>query len=58
MMPGANAETTGAAFPTFSETQISFLKDYGAVRKTQAGQVLFKEGDTSYDFIVILEGDV
>lgn len=48
----------GAAFPTLSETQISFLKDYGVVRETKAGQVLFQEGDTSYDFIVILEGDV
>lgn len=46
----------GAAFPTLSETQISFLKDYGVVRETKAGQVLFQEGDTSYDFIVILEG--
>lgn len=58
MRLGANREAMGAAFPTLSETQISFLKDYGVVRETKAGQVLFQEGDTSYDFIVILEGDV
>lgn len=58
MRLGANREAMGAAFPTLSETQISFLKDYGMVRQTKAGQVLFQEGDTSYDFIVILEGDV
>lgn len=58
MRLGANREAMGAAFPTLSETQISFLKDYGVERETKAGQVLFQEGDTSYDFIVILEGDV
>ncbi|MGB3633827.1 MAG: FAD-dependent oxidoreductase [Rubrobacteraceae bacterium] len=58
MMPGANRETTGAAFPTLSETQISFLRDYGVVNETEAGQVLFQEGDTTYDFVVILEGNV
>ncbi|CAN5790387.1 FAD-dependent oxidoreductase [soil metagenome] len=57
-MPGANRETTGAAFPTLSESQISFLRDYGVARETKAGEVLFQEGDISYDFIVILEGDV
>lgn len=58
MMPEANRETTGAAFPTLSGTQISFLENYGNTRETQPGQVLFQEGDTSYDFIVILDGSV
>jgi thioredoxin reductase (NADPH) len=48
----------GSAFPTLAEDQISFLKRYGQVRKIEPGQVLFREGDRSYDFIVILEGEV
>ncbi len=58
MEPGTNKDATGAAFPTLTETQISFLKEYGVVRETKVGQVLFQEGDTTYDFIVILEGEV
>jgi thioredoxin reductase (NADPH) len=45
------------AFPTLTDDQIAFLKRYGEVRKTQAGQLLFGEGDRSYNFIVILEGE-
>ena len=49
---------TGTAFPTLDGSQISFLRQYGEVRETEAGQMLFQEGDTSYDFIVILDGSV
>ncbi len=45
-------------FPVLDAGQISRLKAYGEVRETEPGQVLFQEGDTSYDFIVILEGSV
>src|SRR4028118_338753 len=31
---------------------------YGQTRKTEAGQVLFRAGDPSNDFIVVLEGEV
>lgn len=48
----------GAAFPTLDGSQISLLEQYGAVRETEAGQVLFAKGDASYDFIVILDGSV
>ena len=46
------------AFPVLDGDQISGLKAYGEVRETEPGQVLFREGDTSYEFIVILEGSV
>ena len=39
-----------------SEGQISLLKRYGEVRNAEPGQTLFQEGDTHYDFIVVLEG--
>ena len=51
-------EIRSVAFPTLTDDQISFLRRYGNVRKTEAGQTLFREGDRSYDFIVILEGEV
>src|SRR3954447_26941394 len=38
--------------------QIDVLKRYGEIRRTEAGQVLFKAGDTTNDFFVILEGEV
>jgi thioredoxin reductase (NADPH) len=46
-----------SAFPTLADDQIEFLRRYGEVRKIEPGQVLFREGDRSYDFIVILEGE-
>ena len=47
-----------SAFPTLADDQIEFLRRYGEVRKIEPGQVLFREGDRSYDFIVILGGEV
>ncbi len=47
-----------SAFPRLADDHIEFLKRYGEARKIEPGQVLFREGDRSYDFIVILEGEV
>jgi thioredoxin reductase (NADPH) len=47
-----------SAFPRLADDQIEFLRRYGEVRKIERGQVLYREGDRSYDFIVILEGEV
>src|SRR3712207_9030898 len=44
--------------PTLREDQIEVLSGYGQTRKTEAGQILFRAGDASNDFIVILEGEV
>jgi thioredoxin reductase (NADPH) len=44
--------------PTLSEDQLAILRRYGQTRKTDVGDVLFRAGDTSNDFIVILEGVV
>jgi thioredoxin reductase (NADPH) len=56
-MDNRTDEIRSVAFPTLTDDQIAFLERYGEVRKTQAGQLLFAEGDRSYDFIVILEGE-
>jgi thioredoxin reductase (NADPH) len=47
-----------AAFPTLTEGQLGVLARYGEARKIGRGEILFKEGDASYPFIVILEGEV
>jgi thioredoxin reductase (NADPH) len=44
--------------PTLGEDQIEILGHYGQTRETEAGQVLFRAGDPSNDFIVVLEGEV
>ncbi|MDQ3862245.1 MAG: FAD-dependent oxidoreductase [Actinomycetota bacterium] len=41
-----------------SEDQIEVLSRYGQTRETEAGQVLFRAGDSSNDFFVVLEGEV
>jgi thioredoxin reductase (NADPH) len=44
--------------PTLREDQLAILRRYGQTRKTQVGEVLFRAGDTSNDFVVVLEGEV
>src|SRR5919112_1203459 len=41
-----------------SEDQIEVLSRYGQTRETEAGQILFRAGDSSNDFFVVLEGEV
>jgi thioredoxin reductase (NADPH) len=52
------AEIRSTRAPTLREDQIDILKRYGQTRKTEVGDVLFRAGDTSNDFIVVLEGEV
>jgi thioredoxin reductase (NADPH) len=44
------------AFPRLTEEQIALLARHGERRQTKAGDVLFREGDPSYDFVVVLDG--
>jgi thioredoxin reductase (NADPH) len=44
--------------PKLREDQIEVLKRHGQTRKTEVGEILFRAGDTSNDFIVVLEGEV
>jgi thioredoxin reductase (NADPH) len=44
--------------PRLTDEQVALLHRFGEVQATEAGQVLFREGDRSYDFIVILTGTV
>jgi thioredoxin reductase (NADPH) len=45
-------------YPRLGEAQIRALAASGERRRTRPGEVLFQEGDTRYDFFVILEGKV
>jgi len=49
-------EIRSTASPTLREDQIEVLLRYGETRKTEAGQVLSRAGEASYDFLVVLEG--
>src|SRR5499433_2892046 len=44
--------------PPLDGEQLALLRRYGQERPTSAGQVLFREGDQAYDFIVVLSGAV
>src|ERR671921_2384620 len=51
-------EIRSTRYPMLGEDQIEVLRRYGQTRETEVGQVLFRAGDPSNDFIVVLEGEV
>src|SRR5918997_5177654 len=57
-MTDRSDEIRSTRAPTLREDQIEILSRYGQTRKTEVGEVLFRAGDTSNDFIVVLEGEV
>jgi hypothetical protein len=46
------------ACPQLSEGQIEALRGRGQRRETHAGEVVHREGDRQYDFVVVLHGKV
>jgi thioredoxin reductase (NADPH) len=44
------------AFPRLSESQIETLTAHGRCSRTTVGECLYHQGDSRYDFFVILEG--
>jgi thioredoxin reductase (NADPH) len=57
-MPDRSGEIRSTRAPTLREDQTEILRRYGKTRMTEAGQVLFRAGDTQNDFFVVLEGEV
>ena len=47
-----------AAFPTLDDNQLTALDALGTRRSVAAGEYLYREGDASYDFYVIVSGAV
>jgi hypothetical protein len=54
----SSSPVPGALEARLSAAQIDLLRPHGAERATARGEVLFREGDGSYDFLVILVGTV
>ena len=52
------ADIDPAAFPDLNDDQIARLARYGTEREITAGTFLFRAGDDSYDFVVIVEGAI
>jgi thioredoxin reductase (NADPH) len=48
----------GSLEARLTAAQIDLLRSHGAEHATTRGEVLFREGDRSYDFVVILAGTV
>jgi thioredoxin reductase (NADPH) len=62
-MSTSGARTSGSedlpqSTPVLREAQLVVLRHYGAEQRTQAGDVLYAEGDESYDLLVVLDGEV
>jgi thioredoxin reductase (NADPH) len=54
----AETPDSHGGYPRLDAARIDVLSTYGARRRTEAGEVLFGEGDERYDFFVVLEGKV
>jgi thioredoxin reductase (NADPH) len=46
------------AFPTLDRAQLAALDALGTRRRIEAGELLYREGDASYDFFVMVSGAV
>src|SRR5918992_569867 len=57
-MHDRSGEIRSTRAPALREDQTEILGRYGRTRMTEAGQVLFRAGDTQNDFFVVLEGEV
>jgi thioredoxin reductase (NADPH) len=47
-----------ALFPKLTDAQLDLLRHIGTVRVTEAGDVLFREGDRTSDVMAVLQGTV
>jgi hypothetical protein len=57
-MHDRSGEIRSTRAPKLREDQIEILGRYGKTRMTEAGQVLFRAGDATGAFVVVLEGEV
>jgi len=58
-MPGDyNESASEATSALLTDDHIALMRSHGEIRATAADEVLFREGDHGYDFIVILAGEV
>ena len=48
-----SAPTDSDAFPIFDEDQLTRLRRYGTPAQVDVGEVLFRAGQLTYDFVVL-----
>ena len=46
------------AFPTLTDADMAVMDKLGTRRPMAAGDYLYREGDATYDFIVVVSGSV
>ena len=46
------------AFPTLDDAELALLEALGTRRPVKPGEYLYREGDATYDFYVVLSGAV
>lgn len=56
--PELHPSDTNPSATALDEVAISQLRTFGTERTVEAGDLLFRAGDDTYDFIVMLEGEV
>jgi thioredoxin reductase (NADPH) len=54
----SSEQPPGGSRPVLSESQLEVLRGYGTEQRVAIGDVLFRDGDPTYDLIVLLEGEV
>src|ERR1700722_18904406 len=52
------ADDFETAFPTLTDADLDVLDKLGTRRKVAAGEYLFREGDVTYDFNVVVSGSI
>ncbi len=58
MATDSERDLANEAFWELTDEQIDVLRAHGMVRQTEAGDMLFQQGDPACDFFVVLEGEV
>ncbi len=56
--PADETPDTHGAFPRLSDQQLEALAEHGHRRRTERGDILFREGEESSELFVVLEGRV
>ena len=46
------------AFPTLTDADLAVMDKLGTRRPMAAGEYLYREGDATYDFIVVVSGAI
>lgn len=46
------------AFPVLGDAEIAAVEAFGTRLPTQAGDILYQQGDAKYDFYVVLSGEI